>query len=59
MAGNFGYKTHVVADATAAFARIGHNGKHYSAEEIHDVALASLHGEFATVIQTADLLSTQ
>ena len=59
MAGNFGYQTYVVADATATFDRIGHNGKHYKADEIHDIALASLHGEFATVIQTADLLATQ
>lgn len=57
MAGNFGYDTYVVADATAAFDRIGHNGQHYGAEAIHEIALANLHGEFATVIQTADLLS--
>ncbi|MEO0866859.1 MAG: cysteine hydrolase family protein [Cyanobacteria bacterium J06642_11] len=59
MAGNFGYTTYVVADATATFDRVGHNGKHYSAEDIHNIALASLHGEFATVVQTADLLTPQ
>ena len=57
MAGNLGFQTYVVADATATFDRTGNDGKHYSADDVHSCALASLHGEFATVLNTEDLLT--
>ena len=56
MAGNFGYDTYVVEDATATFCKTGTNGQHFSAEIIHETALASLNEEFATVITTEKLL---
>ena len=56
MAGNLGFTTYVVSDATATFDNVGPNGKRYSAELLHDVALADLHGEFATVVDTRALL---
>lgn len=56
MAGNLGFTTYVVADATATFDRTGHDGAHYPAETIHAVSLASLHDEFATVVETEQLL---
>ena len=56
MAGNLGFNTFVVSDATATFNRKGPNGKLYSATKIHDVSLASLHQEFATVVATKELL---
>jgi nicotinamidase-related amidase len=56
MAGNLGFDTYVVSDATATFERDGYNGRHYSADEIHAVSLVSLHGEFATVVATETLL---
>lgn len=56
MAGNFGFETYLVSDATAAFELVGHDGKHYSAEEIHETALATLHGEFATIVETKTVL---
>jgi nicotinamidase-related amidase len=56
MAGNLGFETYLVADATAAFDRVGVDGTVYSAQLIHDTTLASLHGEFATVVKTDDLL---
>lgn len=56
MAGNLGYETYLIADATATFDKIGANGKKYSAEIIHEAELASLHQEFATLMDTADLL---
>lgn len=56
MAGNLGYETYLVADATATFDKIGPNGKKYTAEMIHEAELASLHGEFATVVETEILL---
>lgn len=57
MAGNLDFETIVVSDATAAFDRTGYDGTHFSAETIHAVALAELHGEFATVIDTAAILA--
>lgn len=56
MAGNLGYRTYVVSDATAAFEWRAHNGTMLSADDMHFYALAALHGEFATIISSDDLL---
>jgi nicotinamidase-related amidase len=56
MAGNFGYHTFVVADATAAFAKTGIQGEHYDAGTIHLTALAQINNEFATVLNTDEAL---
>jgi nicotinamidase-related amidase len=56
MAGNLGYDTHLVTDATATFNKRGVDGKNYSAELLHDTALASLNEEFATLVTTKVLL---
>lgn len=55
MAGNLGFETFLVADATATFNKKGVDGKNYPAELIHETALASLNEEFATVV-TADFI---
>lgn len=52
MAGNFGYDTFLVSDATATFNKKGLDGQNFSAELIHETALASLNDEFATVVTT-------
>jgi nicotinamidase-related amidase len=57
MAGNFGYHTFVVADATAAFSKTGIKGEHYDAETIHLTALAQINNEFATVLNTNEVLN--
>ena len=57
MAGNLGFNVTVVEDATATFERRGPDGTHYSADLMHRVALASLHGEFATVRPSHDILN--
>jgi nicotinamidase-related amidase len=57
MAGNFGFDTFIVSDATATFNKTGVDGQHFSAELIHETALASLNGEFATVVTSAYLKS--
>ena len=57
MAGNLGFKTFVVSDATATFDRTGVDGKKYSAEEVHAISLANLHNEFATVLDTQTTLN--
>jgi nicotinamidase-related amidase len=58
MAGNLGFQTYIVADATATFERTGYDGTWYSAEDIHAISLASLHKEFATVVSTQDILTS-
>ncbi|HET8841315.1 MAG TPA: isochorismatase family protein, partial [Ktedonobacteraceae bacterium] len=56
MAGNLGFLTYMVSDATATFDRVGPDGKHYSAEEIHAMSLANMHDEFAQVVTTNQIL---
>ena len=55
MAGNLGYDTFVVSDATAAFPWPAHDGTVVPAEAMHFYALAALHGEFATVVDSAGM----
>ncbi len=45
-----------VSDATATHERRGPDGRHYPASVMHDTALASLNGEFATVATTAEVM---
>jgi nicotinamidase-related amidase len=56
MAGNLGFSTWVVSDATATFNRVGPDGVGRFAEQIHAMALSDLHGEFATVVDTARVI---
>ena len=58
MAGNLGFDTYVVSDATATFDNKGPDGRLFPAQLLHDVALADLHGEFATVVDTAKVLES-
>lgn len=57
MAGNLGFDTVLVGDAAATFGRTGPTGERFSAELMHQSALASLHEEFATVVVTRDVLA--
>ena len=57
MAANMGFETYVVSDACATFDREGPDGKVFPAKEVHEVSLASLHGEFAEVVSSGRLLS--
>ncbi|WP_369012761.1 cysteine hydrolase family protein [Flavobacterium anhuiense] len=52
MAGNFGYNVYLVSDATATFNKKGLNEEEFSAELIHQTALASLNEEFAQVVDS-------
>jgi nicotinamidase-related amidase len=56
MAGDLGFKTYVVADATACHEHTGYDGVHYPAEMVHAISLVSLQDEFATIVRTDDLL---
>lgn len=55
MAGNLGYDTIVVEDATAAFRTRGLNGEVFSAQMTHDLSLATINKEFAKVISMKQL----
>jgi nicotinamidase-related amidase len=57
MAGNLGFNTIVIADATATFGRRDFAGRWRTADEVHAMSLANLDGEYATVITTDELLS--
>lgn len=56
MAGNLGFETYLVADATAAFDLIGHDNKLYKADDIHSISLATLNGEFATITESSQVI---
>ena len=57
MAGDLGFDTWLVSDATATFDRVGPDGVRHSAEQIHAIALSDLHEEFATVVDTSTALA--
>ena len=56
MAGNMGFDTYLVHDSCATMNSIGHDGKDYEPDLVHNMAIASLHGEFCTAITTEDAL---
>ena len=57
MAGNLGFETMVVADATATFDRANLDGTMRRAEEVHQAALSDLRDEFAQIVTTKWLLA--
>ena len=56
MAGNLGHTVHFVIDATRTFDREGPDGTTLSADDLTRATAASLHGEFASVISTEQVL---
>lgn len=56
MAGNLGFDTRVVADATFTFPKRDRSGRLWTAQEVHDLSLANLAGEYAAIVDTAELL---
>jgi nicotinamidase-related amidase len=59
MAGDLGFTTMVVADATASHEHQGYDGMHYSAELVQTISIVSLQDEFATVVMTDELLNAE
>ena len=55
-AGNLGFDTVVVADATFAFAKTDYAGTARSADDVHAMALSNLDGEYASIMSTRDVL---
>ena len=58
MGANLGFNITLVSDATATYARVGEDGKEYSADIVHNVSLASLQDEFCRLRHTLELLSS-
>lgn len=55
-AGNLGYETTFVIDATHTFDRTGPDGTSVPAAHLSEITAVNLHGEFATVVSTEDLM---
>ncbi|RON57033.1 cysteine hydrolase family protein [Pseudomonas frederiksbergensis] len=56
-AGNLGFNAWVVEDACFTFDKADFFGHPHSAEEVHAMSLGNLHGEYATVVSTAQILT--
>ena len=56
MGANLSFDISLVSDATATYARLGEDGKEYSADMVHNVSLASLQGEFCQLCCSSDIL---
>jgi nicotinamidase-related amidase len=57
MSGNLGFRTFMVEDATFTFDKRDWNGTVRSAQDVHALALATLHGEYCTVVTTEQVLA--
>ncbi|EOT44446.1 cysteine hydrolase family protein [Enterococcus columbae] len=57
MAGNLGFRTTVISDATASYALQDVNGHWLDAETIHQCHLAALNEEFAQIMTTEQFLN--
>ena len=57
MAGNLGFDTVVVSDASATFGRRDFAGRWRSADEVHAMSLANLAGEYATILSAEEVLA--
>jgi len=56
-AGNMGWDTYLARDACACTNRIGPDGTDFDPKILHDITVATLHGEFCTSLTTEDVLS--
>ncbi len=56
MAGNLGFETYLVEDATFTFGRRDWRGTWRTADEVHAMSLANLDGEYCAVIRTRQVL---
>jgi len=57
MAGNLGFDTHLVRDATWTFDRVGPDGDKHAAEDIHAMTLSNLNGEFARIVTAGEAIA--
>lgn len=59
MGSNFGYNIYLVNDACATFERMDFDGKVWTPDDIHSVSICSLKDEFATILNTNDILGSK
>jgi nicotinamidase-related amidase len=57
MAGNLGFNTVLVRDATWTYDRVGVDGETYTAEQVHAMTLSNLNEEFVEVATAAEVAS--
>ena len=57
MAGNLGFDTYYVSDGVWAYGMVGPDGKSHNPEDVHSMTLGNMHGEFATVVTTQEILA--
>lgn len=57
MAGNLGFETYLAADATWAVDKPLLDGRVMKADDVHALSLTNLAGEYATILDTAELLA--
>jgi nicotinamidase-related amidase len=57
MGGNLGFDIYVVADGTFTFAKQDWSGRRRTAQEVHDMSLANLDGEYCKVVDTRWVLN--
>ena len=55
-AGNIGFDTYLCHDACSTSNRVGLDGVDHDPEVVHDLSIATLHGEFCTALSTEDTL---
>ena len=58
MADNLGFNVTLVGDATASHGHTGADGGAIKADDVYRINLASLHGEFCTVVTTQSILDS-
>ncbi|NNF34908.1 MAG: cysteine hydrolase [Saprospiraceae bacterium] len=56
MSGNLGFETYLIEDAIAAFDKKTLSGKIIPADQVHEIELCILNGEFCTVKSTKEIL---
>lgn len=56
-AGDLGFATIVVSDATACFDKVAMNGTKYTSDVVHQLSLANLKDEYAEIRTTEEILS--
>jgi len=57
MAGNLGYDCYLAHDACATCNRVGLDGRDHDPELVHNMAIASMHGEFCTALTAAQMVA--
>jgi nicotinamidase-related amidase len=58
MAGCLGFTCYLVEDACFTFGRADWHGRERTADEVHAMSLANLHGEYCTVVTYAETLTS-